>query len=206
MALSMNNTLRLEAFSDGVFAIAVTLLVFNLKVPDLPKSSPTEAWLWQYLLRQWPAYVGFLSSFLTILIIWINHHYLFRFVQRTDRPLMLTNGLLLLIVTFIPYPTSLLSAYALTPAVSPAAVVFAGTYLALAVAFNLLWYVARQRGLLHQETRGRVNFGGIRRSYQTGPALYALATLLAGFYPFVSILICLFMAVFFAVMSYDAEQ
>jgi uncharacterized membrane protein len=202
MTTDHSNTARLEAFSDGVFAIAITLLVFNLKVPELPK--PTEVTLRAALWQQWPAYAGFLSSFLTILIIWLNHHYLLKYIRRADRPFMFANGFLLLIVTFIPFPTSLLSAYILTPAAGTGAFVFATTYLLLALAFNLLWYVAQRRGILHPDTHRQVNFKGVRRGYLTGPLCYGAAVGLAPFWPIGSVVICVAMAVFFAVLSYEA--
>src|SRR5262249_20251749 len=89
---------RVEAFSDGVFAIAITLLVLNLKIPP----PDGQGNLSQTLLAQWPSFLGFLNSFITILIIWINHHNLFNHIRRTNNVFMLFNGLLLLCVTFLP--------------------------------------------------------------------------------------------------------
>ena len=88
---------RLEAFSDGVFAIAITLLVWQLHVPRLG-SHPSGAALWPALGREWPSYLSFLTSFATILIMWINHHAIFRLVQRTSTSLLFANGFLLLLV------------------------------------------------------------------------------------------------------------
>lgn len=203
MPAETTNTARLEAFSDGVFAIAITLLVLNLKVPELEPGPLTDTELRGKLLRQWPAYVGFLTSFITILIIWVNHHYLFRYVRASSRSLMFVNGLLLLVVTIIPFPTSLVSAYVLTPGAPSAALVYCGTYLALSLVFNLLWYSIRKLGLLKTNGTERINFGGIRRGYLTGPVLYGFATVMAPFFPLMSVVICLILAVFFAVMSYE---
>ena len=141
MPAESSNTVRLEAFSDGVFAIAVTLLVLDLKVPDLDADTVTNPQLRERLLRQRPAYLGFLSSFLTILIIWVNHHYLFKLIHRSDRGFMFLNGLLLLLVTFIPFPTSLLSRYILSDAAPTVAFIlrnlfFAGCCVQPAVVFG----------------------------------------------------------------------
>src|SRR3954465_1296385 len=87
-------TARLEAFSDGVFAIAVTLLVLELRVP-LPDSLPEGTTLGQALRHEWPAYLAFITSFTTLLIVWVNHHNLFRLIERTDHALLLINGFLL---------------------------------------------------------------------------------------------------------------
>src|SRR3954466_11846030 len=99
---------RVEAFSDGVFAIAITLLVLDLKVPP---DAGSNAELWAALVGQWPIYFAFLSSFLVILIMWINHHRLFTHIRRTDNVLMMLNGLLLLGITVVPFPTRLLAEY-----------------------------------------------------------------------------------------------
>ncbi len=197
------NTARLEAFSDGVFAIAVTLLVLDLKVPDLDVDAVTNGQLRDRLLRQWPAYVGFLSSFLTILINWVNHHYLFKLIHRADRSFMFLNGLLLLLVTFIPFPTSLLSRYVLSNAAPTVAFIYSGTYVLLAVAFNSLWYSALRRGLVAQERAQRINFSGIQKGYLIGPLLYGLAAVLALWFPVLSVVVCIALAIYFAVLYYE---
>lgn len=203
MPVETKETVRLEAFSDGVFAIAVTLLVLDLKVPDLPPDTVSGAQLRARLAQQWPAYAGFLSSFLTILIIWVNHHYLFKLIHRTDRKFMFVNGLLLLIVTFIPFPTSLLSKYILTDAAPTVAFIYAGTYFALSIAFNLIWSSATNRGLMTNAATKRANFGGIQRSYLIGPVLYGLAALVSLFMPLISVGLCVGLAVYFSILYYE---
>jgi len=92
---------RLEAFSDGVFAIAITLLVLELKVPVLGSDKPSAA-LGKALLQQWPSYVGLVTSFFTVLIMRVHHHAILRHVCRTDAWLHFANGCLLFCVTFVP--------------------------------------------------------------------------------------------------------
>src|SRR5713101_4626010 len=94
-------TNRLEAFSDGVFAVAITLLVLNIKPP--PDAKLDDIQLWSALLGQLPTLLAFVTSFATIGIMWINHHRLFNHIKRTDTSLMLLNLLLLLVIVFIPY-------------------------------------------------------------------------------------------------------
>src|SRR5574341_471816 len=94
---------RLEAFSDGVFAIAITLLILEIKVPH------AEHGLWAGLLALWPSYIAFLMSFIVILIMWVSHHELMRMVERVNYPFLFANGLLLLTVTFVPFPTAILA-------------------------------------------------------------------------------------------------
>src|SRR5438105_9873744 len=111
-------TSRIEAFSDGVFAVAITLLVLNIKIPgiDLPSSNlPDDTHLWQALLNEWPMLAAYGTSFATIGVMWLNHHRLFEHIKRTNSVLMLLNLLLLLIIVFIPVPTALVAAYLVLP-------------------------------------------------------------------------------------------
>ena len=94
-------TSRVEAFSDGVFAIAITLLILEIKVPHLLHA----------LLAEWPSLLAFVLSFSAVLVMWINHHGLFNLMQTIDRRSLVANGLLLLLVTFVPFPTAVLAAY-----------------------------------------------------------------------------------------------
>lgn len=105
-----SETARVEAFSDGVFAIAITLLILNVQVP-----SPSAGHLLAALARQWPTYVSFLISFAFIGIMWVNHHRLFNHIRRCDNTLMFLNLLLLLGVAVVPFPTALLAAHYSTP-------------------------------------------------------------------------------------------
>ena len=101
-----NETSRVEAFSDGVFAIAITLLILDLKVPSAPQGHLGPA-----LTRQWPTYGAFLISFAFIGIMWVNHHRLFNHIRHSDNRLIFLNLLLLLGVTVVPFPTALLAAH-----------------------------------------------------------------------------------------------
>lgn len=129
-------TLRLETFSDGVYAIAITLLVLELKVP---RGLPAGESLAQALLLQWPVYVAFLMSFGTIGVTWINHHRIFNMVHRSDNRLLVLNLLLLLTVTIVPFPTFMLAEYLRTPDASTAAMIYSAHGFNLTIAYNLLW-------------------------------------------------------------------
>ncbi len=125
-------TNRIEAFSDGVFAIAITLLVLELRVPDAPAGHLAEA-----LLHQWPAYASYVVSFLIIGIIWVNHHAMFQHIVKADRTLVFLNLLLLLCVSFIPFPTALLADFFHAGADQyVAAVVYSTTMTAMGVALS----------------------------------------------------------------------
>jgi len=165
---------RLEAFSDGVFAIAITLLVLEIRVPSADQlTDPAE--LVKALGALWPSYVGYLVSFVTIGIIWANHHNLFRLVARVSHGLVLANLLLLLTVGFVPFPTALLAATLETPSAQIGVVVYAATFTAVAIAFNVLWYEIRTRpGVLRADVEAW-SIAAISRSYRLGPPGYMLA-------------------------------
>jgi uncharacterized membrane protein len=103
-----NETARLEAFSDGVFAIAITLLVLELIQTLHPQNG--ESMLKSYL-HHWEPFLAFLIGFLTILVCWINHHHVFDYINKTDSKLFWINGFVLLMVTFTPFPTAFLAEY-----------------------------------------------------------------------------------------------
>src|SRR5204862_3588165 len=111
---------RLEAFSDGVFAIAATLLVLELRVPENGHDLPSE------LLHLWPAYAAYLVSFLTIGIIWVNHHTLLEHCRQVDRRFLYLNLALLIAVGIVPFPTALVGRYILSAQGATAALVVYG--------------------------------------------------------------------------------
>ncbi|GHO68087.1 DUF1211 domain-containing membrane protein [Ktedonobacter sp. SOSP1-52] len=192
---------RLESFSDGVFAVAITLLVFNLQVPHLPGAISVPA-LGSALLARWPSYLTFMTSFATILIMWASHHGLFKLVYKTDTPFLFANGLLLLLVTVVPFPTSLVTQYLITPAASLACAVYAGVFVVINVAYNLLWWAAtHQRHLLHPAVTSR-QIKRLTRNQLLGLPLYLLATLLAFWNPYVSLGLCSCLWIFWAFTYY----
>ncbi len=194
-----NETNRLEAFSDGVFAIAVTLLVLDIHVPTQLEARPLAV----VLLRQWPMYLAFATSFGTIGIMWLNHHRLFGLIRRTDHNLLILNGLLLMGITFVPFPTAVVAEYAGSPDQAVAARLYTGTFVVLAILFNLLWLYASHGGrLLGPDVHPR-SVERITRSYRVGPMVYLTAFLL----PWVSVPLALLLtgllAVFFALPERD---
>ncbi|HEY4021806.1 MAG TPA: TMEM175 family protein [Pseudonocardiaceae bacterium] len=135
---------RLEAFSDGVLAIAITLLILNVHVDTGPKQSLASA-----LAVAWPEIVAYVASFLQIGIMWANHHALFRVVAKVDHVLLLLNLLLLGFVTFLPLPTQLVAQHTGNdPDGRLAMLIYGLTLVGSAVSFNLIWRYAARRGLL----------------------------------------------------------
>jgi len=172
---SEKETARIEAFSDGVFAIAITLLVLDLRVPrDLADGRA----LLRALADQWPAYLAFVTSFAFIGIMWINHHKMFTYIRRADHGLLLLNTLFLLGITFVPFPTALLAAYLPRSGGNVATLVFTGTYTLLAVFFNLVWRYASHHNRLIGRSVDPHAVATITREYSFGPMLYVIAFLL----------------------------
>jgi uncharacterized membrane protein len=162
---------RIEAFSDGVFAIAITLLVIELKLPDTEKGS-----VWHGLVHDWPQFAAYLTSFFIIGIMWVNHHSMFRSIVRADRVLLFYNLLLLLWTTLLPFPTRLV-AENLRDGGSNAAqaeAVYSGTLTLAAIAFSLIWMHAVRGGRLIAEPLGtsRDEWRSIGR-FSVGTFLYA---------------------------------
>jgi uncharacterized membrane protein len=139
---------RIEAFSDGVFAIAITLLVLDLRVPLREFDN-----LWLGIVHQWPSYLAYVTSFLTIGGIWLAHHGLFHRLRYVDNRVMRINLLLLMFASFLPYPTRLVAEALDSESAERAAVVFYGlTLLAISTLFGALWAtVARNRDLLKRD-------------------------------------------------------
>lgn len=189
---------RIEAFSDGVFAVAITLLVLDIKVPPFQPANPAFS-LAHELFAEWPAYLAFVMSFLTVLIMWINHHRVFGLIQRTDDRFMILNGLLLLCVTIVPFATSLLAAYIRLPDARAATLVYAGTCLAMALCFNGLWHYAARGGRLLDKNHDPATAEGITKSYRFGPSLYVVVFALAFVSVPASVGLSLFLALFFTI-------
>jgi uncharacterized membrane protein len=188
---------RLEAFSDGVFAIAVTLLVLELKVPDVAAAGGSPGALAKALLQQWPSYVGLVTSFFTVLLMWVHHHAILRNVCRTDAWLHFANGCLLLGVTFVPYPTSILAAYLETPASKMAMAFYAGTFVFMAVCFYVFIRAAFRKTLLSAKASDEF-IAKTCHDYLFGPPLYLLATISALLDVRLSLLICTALWIFWA--------
>lgn len=169
---------RLGAFSDGVYAIAITLLVLEIKVP--PPDVVAMVGLWRALGAHWSSYGAFALSFAVIGIMWANHNNIFRYIGRSDHTFVILNLGLLLFTVLLPWPTAVLATYLPSPtARTPAVVLYGATLFCTAAFFNATWnYAAWRRRLLRPDAdQGQVDF--VTREYFFGPILYGAATLLA---------------------------
>jgi uncharacterized membrane protein len=184
-------TARIEAFSDGVFAIAITLLILEIKVPHRDQGSLIAG-----LLHQWPSYLAFLLSFAYIGIMWINHHRMFTHIKRSNDVLKILNLLLLLGVTIVPFPTAVLAEHLGGPDQRTAALIYNATFIVIAVAFNLLWRYAVSRGLLHDHVV-MASAVGLSNQYAVGPLLYTVCLGIAWFNVRASVVANTALALFF---------
>jgi uncharacterized membrane protein len=171
------DTTRLETFSDGVFAIAITLLVLEIWVPQVEESES----LLVALLGLWPSYVGYAVSFLQIGVIWANHHNRFRLLERSDHVLLFLNILFLMCVAFIPFPTALLAEYiqGSEGERQTAIAVYSGTLAVTGIFFTLLWlYAAKDYRLVNRNLDPRL-LQAMTRRYLIGAVLYIVAFAIA---------------------------
>ena len=170
-----NETVRVETFSDGVFAIAITLLVLEIRVPQVEEGAS----LLGELIELWPSYLGYAISFIVIGIMWANHHNRFNYIARSDHVLLFLNTLLLMCVAFIPFPTALLAEYVSSEEQQTAVAVYAGTMAVSAVFFNLLWLYAAHGYRLVDRTLDPAILRAMTRRYVAGMLLYISAFALA---------------------------
>ena len=183
-------TSRLEAFSDGVFAIAITLLVLEIHVPTGRGSE-----LWRALGDQWPSYAGFVVSFITIGIIWVNHHGLFDSIQQVDRPLLFINMFLLMSVAFIPFTTALMAEYLReSQGQDVATAVYAASFLLMALGFASVSLYLQRRDHLVRSTLTDVDRRELLVRGTTGWAAYLIAVAVAFLNAYVSLALCLLVA------------
>jgi uncharacterized membrane protein len=159
-------TSRLEAFSDGVFGFAITLLVLDIHVPSVTTGSLS---LFHLLTADWATYVAFLIGFFTILICWINHHFMFTYIYKGNSKLLLLNGFKLLVVTFTPFATAVLSKYINTDQQETAVNVYTFNFALMGLSMFGIWLYSFRVGLLKVEVQTTLK--AITRYYLLAAAL-----------------------------------
>jgi uncharacterized membrane protein len=165
---------RLETFADGVFAIAATLLIIDVGIRE-----GSEGALGHQLLHIWPQYLAYAISFITIGIMWVNHHRLIRQIERIDEPFLFLNLGLLACIAFVPFPTRILAEFVRTDDGRASALLYGITLVVTSIFFISVWLYAAYGGrLLHPHADPRM-VSGITRSYLPGSPMYAAATLVA---------------------------
>ncbi len=198
-------TARVEAFSDGVFAIAITLLILEIRVPNLTGSGSNEALL-AATLSLWPSFVALILSFMAILIMWVSHHELMRVVRHVDHPLLFANGFLLLMVTNVPFPTAVLAKYLGTPAENAAVVLYCFTFIAIAIAYLTLFAsIAYKRRLIRPEVSD-ADLSRVWKAYWFGPVAYGTAAAAACWSAAAGLIICLSLWLLWIRLGYQSRH
>ncbi|HEY3577063.1 MAG TPA: TMEM175 family protein [Gaiellaceae bacterium] len=184
-------TARMETYSDGVFAIAATLLVLEFSVDS---TSPD---LGSQLLHLWPSYLAYLTSFITIGIIWMNHHHAVSLMGRTDRTFLFINNLLLLTVAFLPFPTKLVAQFLQSDGEKAAALTYAATFVLMSVIYNSWWRYASGGRRLIAEGVPDSALRAVSRAFDPGVPMYAAVFVVAFFSPLAAVLLTFAIAAFY---------
>jgi uncharacterized membrane protein len=187
----VEGTSRLEAFSDGIFAIAATLLILEIGVDTSRHDVGAQ------LVHLWPSYLAYVTSFLTIGIIWINHHHTVSLMGRVDRTFLFINVILLMTISFLPFPTKLVGDYLQKPGERSAVLAYAATFVVMA-AMHLLWwqYARRSRRLIADEVPESA-LRSVDLAYGPGIPIYVTALLVAFASPLASVVLTFAIAAFY---------
>ena len=188
----MDETTRTETFSDGVFAIAATLLVLELGVHAVKGQR-----LGPELGHIWPSYLAFVTSFVVIGIIWINHHHTVSLIGRVDRTFLFINNLLLMTIAFLPFPTKLVAQYLHKDGERSAALLYAGTLVVMAALHQVWWRYVRHGRRLIDEHVPDAELSAVDRAYAPGVLMYGTVFVVAFFSPLASVALTLAIATFY---------
>jgi len=162
-----------------VFAIAITILVLEIKVPS-PAETAAAGGLFAALRGLWPSYLGYVISFVTLGIMWANHHSIFVYVRRCDRYFLLIHVFFLMCISFLPFPTAVLARNLPDPATRQTAVAaYSATLVVIALAYNAVWWYAVAGRRLLDPNADPVAVRTISKRYAMGPFSYGLSFALA---------------------------
>jgi uncharacterized membrane protein len=196
---------RIEGFSDGVFAIAITLLVLDLHVPE-KDTIKNGGDLLIFLKNQWPVFLAFILSFFSIFIMWVNHHKIFKQIYSRNSAITFANGLILFLVSSVSYPTSLLAQYFDGEASSVVVAIYTGIFVLINLSYNLLWYLASKNKELLRPGITDQAIRKIHNNYLYGLPIYVIALLFSFWIPTVSLIFILGLWIFWAVSSGKIEM
>jgi len=182
----------METFSDGVFAIAATLLVLEFAV-----DTANGADLGSQLLHLWPSYLAYVTSFVTIGIIWMNHHWCVETIGRVDRTFLFINPLLLMTIAFLPFPTKLVAQFLQKPGDQAAVYAYAATFIVMSTLYNVWWrYASGGRRLIADEVPDS-RIRSITRAFNPGVPMYVGVFVVAIFSPLAAVLLTFAIAAFY---------
>lgn len=193
-------TVRIENFSDAVFAIAITLLVLDLHVPDA-NLVKTGTDLFVYLKGEWTSYLAFTLSFISIFILWVNHHKIFKQIYSRNTAIMFANGLILFLVALVSYPTALLARFFDGEASNIAVAIYTGIFVLINISYNLLWFIASSNKKLLRPGITNSAIKKMRNNYLYGLPTYLIAFGISFQFPAVALGISMILLFFWALSS-----
>ncbi len=192
------STERIEFFSDAVFAIAMTLLVLEFKIPELSSQDLENGFPFAGLWELWPKFLSYVISFSIIAIFWVGHHIMFHYIKRSDRVLLWLNSFFLMIIAFIPFPAALLGTYTIDRVPT---LLYGITLFAASLVFNLIWLHASYQKHLVDKNLDQKIISLASRLILVAPIVYLIAVLLAFYNPLFSIAVYIFIPIFYIIPS-----
>jgi uncharacterized membrane protein len=196
---------RLEAFSDGIFAVAITLLALEIGIKEYAGANNEN--LWEKILERWPEYFSYFNSFATVLLIWMGHNKIFKQLRAANHWIILMNGLVLLVVVLFPYPTKTVGTFIGTPAENTAVAFYAGFTGSISLTMLFLnLCILRNKKLLLNQAKSIPWFHGMIRGQVIGILAYALTAIIALYYSRIAILLTFLMWVYWVFATKDIEE
>lgn len=198
-------TARLEALSDGIFGVAITLLAIEIGIKEY--EGATNASLWQRILNAWPEYFTYFNSFATVLLIWMGHHKIFKRIWKASHWIILLNGLVLLFVVLFPFPTRTVGAFIGTKAVNTAVSFYAGftALIVLSMLFLNLGIVKSPQNIINP-AKSLPWFKNQIRQQVAAFFVYAIAAIVAFYSSAIALGITFSMWVFWAIVTKDSDD
>ncbi len=196
---------RLEAFSDGIFAVAITLLAIEIGIKEYEGAN--NANLWQKIVENWPEYFTYFNSFATVLLIWMGHHKIFNRIWKTNHRIILLNGLVLLFVVLFPFPTKTVGNFIGTEAVNTAVAFYAGfTGLIVLCMFFLNLSIINNPKIITNPDKSLPWFRNQLKQQIMAIFVYAVATIVAFYSSTIALAITFLMWVFWAIVTKDTDD
>lgn len=197
-------TARLEAFSDGIFGVAITLLAIEIGIQEY--EGATNANLWQRIVEKWPEYFTYFNSFATVLLIWMGHHKIINQIHKANHWIILLNGFVLLLVVLFPYPTRMVGAFINTEAENTAAAFYAGfTGLIVVSMLMLNTGIIKNKHLMTSADKSLPMLRSLQKQQIMGVVLYAASSVIALFNVAIALAITFFMWVYWAIATKDTD-
>lgn len=200
-----NPNVRLEAFSDGVFAIAITLLILEIKVPPL-ESVHSTADVWKAIAHLWPSFLALLLSFILILISWVGHHNIVKLLDKTGDRFLYANGFFLLTVVFIPFPTAFVAEYLNTSYTQPAIVFYCFSNLFHNIGWRLLLRYMLKPVSLAKDPACHQHIYGIAKGSQYGTYIDSALVIVAWWLPYVALILSFLLWIYWAYIAMTKKE